>query len=191
MKIYELKADSSNKWVCFFTVEGPVTPNTYQETVEHFKRQPRIRIDRNTECTPRSSRALLADFSNLDYSPWPVFSERAKGVLGSRIDSLGQWLKLDCDEAPYWLFNVTNIIDALDEEKSEIARFRDGGVMAIDRFAFHPDRLRGQLLFGVRQRPLAYNLVTEEFVQLVQQHKLTGFNFKLLWTDEGQQRAAA
>ncbi|MEW6706036.1 MAG: DUF1629 domain-containing protein [Pseudomonadota bacterium] len=191
MKVYELDSESGRKWVWFFTVEGPVTPNTYQETVEHFKRQPRIRIDRNTECTPRSSRAQLADFSNLDYDCFPVFSERAKQVLGPHIDSLGQWLKLECDEAPYWLFNITNVVDALDEQKSELLRFDSGKVMRIARFAFYPERVRGQFMFTVPQRPGVHNLVTDEFVKLVQQHKLTGFNFKLLWTDEGQQRAAA
>ncbi|HUG23538.1 imm11 family protein [Piscinibacter sp.] len=191
MKIFELEAESGRKWVWFFTVDGPVTPNTFDETVEFFEKKPRIRIDRNTESTPKSSRAKLSDYSNLDYAHMPVFSERAKQVLGPHIDAFGLWLKLECDEAPYWLFNITNVVDGLDEKKSELARFRDGGVMAIDRFVFHPERLRGQRMFMVPQRPLAYNLVTDEFVKLVEQHNLTGFSFKLLWSDEAQPLSAA
>lgn len=186
MRVYELDAESGRKWVWFFTAEGPVVPMTYGEIVEFFKQQPRIRIDRNIETTPKTSKATLADYSNLDYTPTPVFSERAKTVLGPHIDGLGQWLKLECDEATYWLYNITNVSDSLDENRSELARYRSGGVMSIDKYVFHPERLRGQLMFTPSQRPSAHNLVTDEFVKLVQQHKLTGFNFKLLWSDEAE-----
>jgi len=184
MKVYELSAESGRKWVWFFTVEGPVIPMTYGEIVEFFKQQPRIRIDRNTETTPKTSKAKLADYSNLDYTPTPVFSDRAKNILGPHIDSLGQWLRLECSEEPYWLFNITNVVNAMDESRSELLRFAHGGVMRIARFAFDPERLRGQLVFTPSQRPSAHNLVTDEFVKLVEQHKLTGFHFKLLWSDE-------
>ena len=186
MKVYELSAESGRKWVWFFTAEGPVVPMTYGEIVEFFEQQPRIRIGRNTEATPKTSKAKLADYSNLDYTPTPVFSEGAKKILAPYIDGLGQWLKLECDEAPYWLFNITNVVDAIDEARAELLRFPDGGVMRIARFAFDPERLRGQLMFTPSQRPSAHNLVTEEFVKLVEQHKLTGFNFKLLWSDEAE-----
>jgi len=184
MKVYKLSADTTGKWVRFFTVEGPVVPMIHEEIVQFFEQRPRIRIDRNTETTPKNSKAKLADYSNLDYTPTPVFSDRAKQILGAHIDGLGQWLKLECDEAPYWLFNITNVLDALDESRSELARYRSGGVMAIDRYVFHPERLCGQMMFTPSQRPSAYNLVTDEFVKLVEQHKLTGFHFKLLWSDE-------
>lgn len=184
MKIYEMEADASGKWVWFFSVDGPVLSNIYEERVELIGQQPRIRIDRNTESTPRTSRAKLADLSNMNYSPMPLFSEPAKQILGPHFDGLGQWLKLECDEAPYWLFNCTNLVDALDEEHSVLARFRSGAVMGIDKFMFHPERLRDEMIFKVPQRPGPHNLVTEALVKLVEQHKLTGFDFKLLWSDE-------
>jgi hypothetical protein len=184
MKIYELKASSDEKWIWFFTVEGPVTPNHVGKRA-FFDSNPRIRIDRNTEKSPKGSSAVLADFSNLSYGPEACFSARAKAVLGPHIDSLGQWLALECDEAPYWLFNVTYTIDALDEANSQLIRFDDGRVMRIAQFAFHPDRLRGQLLFHVPQRPGVPNLVTQDFVDLVHEHGLTGFSFRLVWSEEG------
>lgn len=146
--------------------------------------QPRIRIDRNTEKSPRRSSAILADYSCLDTGSQPCFGERSKRALCRQLDASGQWLALECAEAPYWLFNVTHSVDALDESKSELIRFDDGRIMRIAQFAFQPERLRGQLIFQLPQRPGAPNLVTQDFVDLVHEHGLTGFSFRLLWSEE-------
>jgi hypothetical protein len=184
MKIYEMKASPENRWVWFFTVEGPLTPNGRAECQAFFDARPRIRIDRNTDSTPHGSTAKLGDFSNLGHGPEACFSARAKQLLGPHIDGLGQWLALECDEAPYWLFNVTHTVDALDEAGSEIARFRDGRVMGIDSFTFKPEKLTGELLFQVPQCLGTPNLVTQAFVDLVHQHRLTGFSFRMVWSKE-------
>ena len=184
MKVYELDANSDDKWIWFFTVEGPAAPLYFGETRAFFDSQPRIRIDRNTRKSPRESNAVLADFSNLGNGPEPCFSARAKALLGPRIDALGQWLALECNEAPYWLFNVTHTVDALDEQQSEVARYSDGRIMGIDSFVFKPESLRGELLFHVRNTPGVPNLVTQDFVDLVYEHGLTGFSFRLVWSEE-------
>ena len=185
MNIYELKASSDDKWIWFFTVEGPLRPPHSGDQRAFFDSQPCIRIDRNTEKSPRSSSAVLADFSSVDYGSPPCFSARAKAALQPHIDDLGQWLALDCAEAPYWLFNVTCTVDALNEAESELIRFDDGRVMRIAQFTFHPKKLEGQLLFQVSQSPGFPNLVTQDFVDLVHKHRLTGFSFRLLWSEEG------
>lgn len=184
MNVYQMNADGTGSWVRFFTVDGPVVPDGDAECREFFNARPRIRIDRNTESTPRGSKAKLGDFSNLGYGPEPCFSERAKQLLGPHIDGLGQWLALQCDEAPYWLFNVTHTVDALDEVSSELIHFSDGRVMRVAQFVFHPEKLRGELLFQVPQRLGTPNLVTQDFVDLVHKHGLTGFSFRLLWSEE-------
>ena len=184
MNVYELEAEADHKWVWFFTVDGPLTPNGYAECRDFFDARPRIRIDRNTESTPRGSKAKLSDFSNLGYGPEPCFSERAKQLLAPHIDGLGQWLALECDEALYWLFNLTHTVDALDEAGSELIRFSDGGVMRIAQFVLHSEKLRGELLFQVPQCRGTPHLVTQDFVDLVHKHGLTGFSFRLLWSDE-------
>jgi hypothetical protein len=183
MNVYDLWMDSSDQWVRFFTLDNLALPQ-YKDSRAFFDAQPLVRIDRNTEATPRGSKARLGDYSNVGYAPYPCFSARAKKLLGPHIDGLGQWLALECDEAPYWLFNITHVFDALDEQHSELAHFTDGGVMAIDSFVFRPERLRGQLMFKVPQCPAMYRLVTQDFVDLVREHQLTGFMFKQLWSSE-------
>lgn len=190
MNVYDMNAESGRKWVWFFTLDGVALPES-KDSRAFFEAQPRVRIDRNTEATPRDSQALFGDYSNVGYTSYPCWSARAKQVLGSHVDRLGQWLALECDEAPYWLFNVTNVVDALDEKRSELAHFSSGRIMAIDRFVFRPERLRGQLVFDVPQCTGSYKLVTQDFVDLVRKHDLTGFNFKPVWTEESASTRAA
>jgi hypothetical protein len=184
MNIYEMKASSDDKWVWFFTVDGPTAPSYFGETRAFFDSRPHIRIGRNTEKSPLKSTARLADYSSLDYGSQPCFSDRAKSVLGPRIDNLGQWIALECTEAPYWLFNVTHTVDALDEDRSELIRFDDGRVMRIAQFCFHPEKVLNELLFHVSQGPGVPNLVTQDFVDLIHEHGLTGFSFRLVWSEE-------
>ena len=181
MKIYELESDGERKWVRFFTLDGVVLGD---DLLSHplVTSGAKIRIDRNYESTPKGSPAKLGDFSNVNYEPYPCFSGHAKSVLEPHLNGLGQWFELDCEEAPYWLFEITNIVDALDESASLIVDL--GSVVDVKEFAFKPEALRDQLIFKIPQRPGSYNLVTDRFVNLVRQHRLTGFVFKLLWSQE-------
>jgi hypothetical protein len=182
MKVYELNPDSEGKWAWFFT-SGPVMTPEHQESRAFFDAKPRVQIIRNNENVKKGQNRKLADFTNVNYDDYPCFSQRAKDLLGPHIDPLGQWLQLECGEAPYWLFNITNVVNALDVKASEILYFDDGQkVMRIAQFCFRAERLQGQLLFKPPQR--AYNLVTQDFVDLVYKYQLTGFMFRLLWSSE-------
>jgi hypothetical protein len=82
----------------------------------------------------------------------------------------------------FW-FHCTNIVDALDENKSKIHRFADGRIMAIDEYVFLPGRIGDNEIFyvqGTRQGPFC----TERFKQKIEAQKLTGLDFILLWSDE-------
>ena len=184
MNVYDLGMDPSEQWIGFSTLDAIALPE-YVGSREFFEAQPRIRIDRNAEAALRSPKAKLSDYSNVGYTPYPCFSASAKELLGPPINGFGQWLALECGEGPYWLFNITNLVDALDEPQSELVRFTDGGIMRIAQFVFHPAQLVGQLIFKVPQRAGMYNLVTQDFVDLVHKHGLTGFSFRLLWSEEG------
>lgn len=184
MKIYDMDPESDRKWVWFFAKNNLAFPQHTWEEESFFKEHPTIAIDRNTESTPRGSSAKLADYSDLNYSVHPIFSDRAKQILGPHIDGLGRWIELECDEAPYWLFWITNVVDALDEEKSELKRFADGRVLRVVRMSLRPEKVEDQWLFTLPQRRGSNRLVTQRFVDLVQRHGLTGFVFKPMWNDE-------
>jgi hypothetical protein len=113
-----------------------------------------------------------------------VLSRRALDVLLPHIGNLGQVLPLAFDEAEYAFFNITNVVDALDEAKSELKYFSDGGFHRVLRYAFKPEAVRDQLLFKIPQQPGGFAFVTDRFVEIVKANGLTGFGFDKKWTDE-------
>jgi hypothetical protein len=113
-----------------------------------------------------------------------VLSRHALDVLLPHIGNLGQVLPLAFDEAEYSFFNVTNVVDALDESASELKYFKDGGFHRVLRYAFKPEAVRDQWLFKIPQQPSGFAFVTDRFVDLVRSSGLTGFKFRPLWSDE-------
>jgi hypothetical protein len=119
-----------------------------------------------------------------------VLSRRALDVLLPHIGSLGQVLPLAFEEADYSFFNITNVVDALDESKSHLEHFPSSGRLSgIRRYAFQPDAVRNQLLFKIPQQPGGFAFVTDRFVEIVKANGLTGFGFEKKWTDEVNQEA--
>ena len=119
-------------------------------------------------------------------------SQRALDAVLPQIAHCGQVLPVQFDEAPYVIFNVTRVIDALDEPASAVVYFPSSGRVAeIEKFVFKPEAVKDEWIFKIPQRPGAHNFVTDRFVELVRHHKLTGFDFQRVWSDEEQEREAA
>jgi hypothetical protein len=121
-----------------------------------------------------------------------VLSRHALDVLRPNIGQLGQVLPLAFDEAEYAFFNITNVVDALDESKSELEHFPSSGRLSrVLRYAFKPEAVRDQLLFKIPQQPGNFAFVTDRFVEIVKANGLTGFGFEKIWTDEISVSAAS
>jgi hypothetical protein len=197
MNVYNMQSDSSDagdKWVRFFTRHSLALPDLVTDEPAFFASHPRIEVMRNNENIPRGMKRELGDYSNLSYDVHPVFSERARRLLAPHLQGLGQWIELASEHDPtYWLFYITNVVDALNVEKSEVVYFPStpGKVMAIDRYSFYPEAVGNQMLFTLPQRPGSNRCVTDRFVDIVRANALTGFEFKLLWTDEVDSEAKA
>jgi hypothetical protein len=113
-----------------------------------------------------------------------VFSRRGVDSLLDLLVESGEILPLQCDEGEFFVFNVTRMLDALDEGASELKRFgrRGGGkVKQIVRHAFLPERVTASV-FRIPQKPLRV-YVTQRFVDRVEEAGLTGFRFDHVWPD--------
>jgi hypothetical protein len=188
MNIYQLQpsSDDNPKWVRFYTKHGLALPMLSHEHEAFFDAHPRIEIDRNTDSTPRGSQARFGDFSNVSHDTYPVFSDHARNIFAPHLEGLGRWVELISDEATYWLFVVTNVVDALDESKSKILYFTDDRkkVMRVASYAFKPEVVQDQFLFTLPYQPRRDRLVGDRFVDVVRKHRLTAFQFELLWSSE-------
>jgi hypothetical protein len=114
----------------------------------------------------------------------PVFSPRAVEILADLLKDSGELLPITCEGEDYFLFNVTRLVDALDEDASELERFDDGGILRIARYGFKEDLLIGVNIFKLPQKPLSYPYVTDAFVHRVEDSALSGFEFRLVWSSD-------
>ncbi|HEV8580065.1 MAG TPA: DUF1629 domain-containing protein [Thermoanaerobaculia bacterium] len=122
-------------------------------------------------------------------SPWLgsdalIFRPRAVAALGQLLRDNGELLPLVCPEAELWLFNVTNVIDALDQEASQIVRFEDGCIMWIKRHVFRPEILRGENVFKLHGPRVSETFVSDRFVQQWKSSGLKGVEFREVWRPE-------
>ncbi len=135
-------------------------------------RPPRVGVDEHAGRWP--------DFPSLLLSI-PVFSARAWETLRPLVGASVEALPLDCPAGPsYFAINVLDHVEALDHDRSEVERFDDGRVMAVDFYAFKPGLLRGKHVFKLPETARIEVLVSNDFKELVEKHCLTGLIFKEL-----------
>ncbi len=114
----------------------------------------------------------------------PVFNRKAVNALADLLEPNGQLLPITCQGEEYFLFNVTRLVDALDEDNCNLERFDDGRIMVIDHYSFFKEKLIGETVFKLRQRPLGRVYVTDPFVQRVLESGLRGFRLPLVWSSK-------
>jgi hypothetical protein len=131
-----------------------------------------VRADR----LPGDGERPLADLAPVGL-PVPVFSLRAAEALGDLLAPHGELLPLA--GLPYAAFNVTTVLDALDEQRSKLIRHA-GRVMQVSRFELRPERL-GAPIFRLATIPRSDPFVTEAFRERVLAAGLTGVTTKPVW----------
>ena len=85
-------------------------------------------------------------------------------------------MPLKSKDGEYYAYNVTNVVDALDMDKSDLKLFSDGDVMDITQYVFHEHLLLNELIFKIPQKK-ALVYVTDAFVKRVRDEELLGFHF--------------
>lgn len=124
----------------------------------------------------------VGDFPGSPYAP--IFSERAVAALGDLLNDAGELLPVICGPSRYYAFNVLAIVDAVDEEKSEVFRVSSGKVVRIEKYAFHPHRVANLTLFNVPQLTSAnYLFATDRCRSRAMEAKLLGMEFRTVWRE--------
>jgi hypothetical protein len=110
-----------------------------------------------------------------------IFTERAVSALGGLLRESGELLPLLCDDADLWVYNPTEVIDALDEGASGVVRFKDQRIMSVQRYVFREDAVRGQKIFKIKRLRVSPSFVGEAFVGAWHRAGLRGLGFELVW----------
>lgn len=138
------------------------------------------RVDLFREATS-FHRQIPGDFPYLTAGV-PVFTPKSLTTLADLLELHGEILPLQSKDGDFFAYNVTSVIDCLDVPNSQVARFDDGGIMDVKRYAFVPERLTAIPIFKIPQFPRSDVYVTDEFVKRVKDQGLIGFRFRHLWS---------
>ena len=113
----------------------------------------------------------------------PAFSDRAAAALGALLEPNGELLPLESGtQTKFFAYNITTVSDALDVNASRLtwASSKQTQAMAIEYFAFDPQKVAELTIFRIRQRRTDV-FVTSTFVDAVKASGLAGFEFIKVW----------
>lgn len=111
-----------------------------------------------------------------------LVDREAQERIGPYLQQYGELLPLACDEGQFWTLNVTRIVNALDEDESEVLRASDtGAILMIKKYAFDPNRLRQAQVFKLPQLIRGPIYVTNAFVEVIKGSGLAGLEFLQVW----------
>ncbi|NTW28627.1 MAG: hypothetical protein HGA39_04610 [Coriobacteriia bacterium] len=119
----------------------------------------------------------------------PAMSERAAKALGPLLAKYGEFLPVVCGGEKYFIFNVLEVRDVLDENESVMRRLRPNEPpYRIDKWAFKTAGLGGAGIFRLPRRSIMVPQIffTGAVLDDLLQPELTGFTYQLLWSAEQQ-----
>lgn len=115
----------------------------------------------------------------------PVMNVNVKKVFEVHISREVEFLPLTHDELELYLVNVTNVLDCVDWNRSDIRRYSDGDWAGFNKLVFDFSKIPlGTYMFKIKQTATVEVFVTDLFKTLVEKHKFKGLNFSLLCDSE-------
>lgn len=113
-----------------------------------------------------------------------MLSDEAVSVSGAMLTDAGYLLNTSLPAADHYkLFICERLIDAVDQERSDLKRFPSGRVWWLRRYELRAELLQDMHVFRLKHRRNML-FVSDQFVRLVQEHELTGFEFTEVWCSE-------
>lgn len=121
------------------------------------------------------------DFPTFHGTGVPAMSGRAWSTLCSLIDSRVEALPLVHDDGELYAVNVLDMIDCLDEERSELARNKaTNRVNHVYKYCIRMGMLKGKHIFKTPLKSGAEVFVDQDFRECVEENGLNGLLFREL-----------
>ena len=183
MNVFSLESDSDRYWNIRLVDEEQDWEQLYRFNGTPLKNEWKALRIQAVEEEVNGGRPA-SDFPHL-FGAVPVFSSHAVATLRPLLEKNGELLPLNSSDGIFFVFNVLNMVDALDEQHSSIVKFPDGRkILEIKQFAFQPSKLTGVDIFKLPQQPLGRVFVSDSFMETVKNARLVGFNFEWLWASD-------
>ena len=134
-----------------------------------------------------SPKKKLGDYINKISSDVVILEKKALEKIRPIMGDV-EVLPLACDFGDYWAINVLSVLACIDYEKSEYEVFSTNSfvnghprVMYFRKYEFQRDAVGDHHMFKIIDEPKSAIFVDEVFVNAVKEHKITGFEFELVW----------
>lgn len=112
-----------------------------------------------------------------------LLSARARDALAPLLAPEGEFLAAETAFGDYWIYNCLRSLAALDETRSTIERFPDGGIKRIARHELRADVIGDHAIFHL-QGKTGFYYATDRLAAKVEWAGLTGFAFTEVWSAE-------
>lgn len=107
-----------------------------------------------------------------------VLRDAAIDTVGPLMEPFGELLPLSCADARLALVHITRVLDALDENRSEIARVPEtGSIITISRYAFSPNVINRGTAFVLPQWT-GDSFFTDDLVRSIDSYEFGGTEFE-------------
>jgi hypothetical protein len=117
VKVWELKAGSVNDYApLVFASERDAASGMFDVSGRPLAWSKTPKVEVFVE-PGRKAPKPLADVSALTPGALAM-SDKAKAALEPFLGQFGEFLKMDCNGAPWWFYNVTNLVSCVDEARS-------------------------------------------------------------------------
>lgn len=126
----------------------------------------------------KSKRSKNFDFSQT-CNPLITVSPKAIDVFKNMFSENGEILDIQYPDG-FSFFHCTNIVNALDEEKSEIVWLdkEKGWISGINHFVLKQEKLKGHNIFRLPNANFEYIFFSENFKELYLKNNLKGIHFE-------------
>jgi hypothetical protein len=107
-----------------------------------------------------------------------IVSEKLKGLIPSFTDDELEFLPVDIDGQPgYSYMNVLCMLDALDQKKSELKRFEEGGkIMYVIQAQYHNEIVNGHHIFRLPNYHGIY--ISEDLKKYLEDNDVRGTTYR-------------
>ena len=117
VKVWELKAGSVNDFApLVFASERDAASGMFDVSGAHLVWAKKPKVEVFVEPGKKSAKAM-ADVSALTPGALAM-NGKAKAALESLLGKFGEFLELDCEREARWFYNVTNLVECIDEQNS-------------------------------------------------------------------------
>ncbi|MAD88174.1 MAG: hypothetical protein CMK64_00600 [Pseudoalteromonas sp.] len=117
----------------------------------------------------------IADFPAF-FSYGLLLRQNTFDLIGSFLCDSGEFIKMEYKDETLYYLNTTKVIDVVNFDTTEFNVF-EGYLTGIKKLYFHEELYDLPMIFKMKNLENQPPLVSEKFVELVSQYKLTGLKF--------------